>query len=102
MVREGEGGGGGLAVQVQAAGEGVHVGQASGAGGGDPLRISASFHHRSRRDKPSSDTARATIKKISFKPTSPRSPHAMQAKTDLACAGRAAEQPSRSAEHPAR
>ena len=37
VVREGEPGGGGLAVQVQAAGEGVQVGQAGGAGSGDPL-----------------------------------------------------------------
>ena len=36
VVREG-GGGGGLAVQVQAAGEGVYVGQAGGAGSGDPF-----------------------------------------------------------------
>ena len=39
------------------------------------MRISASFHHVSRRDKPSSDTARETIRKISFKPTSRRSSH---------------------------
>jgi hypothetical protein len=39
------------------------------------MRISASFHHASRRDKPSSDTARETIRKISFKPTSRRSSH---------------------------
>ena len=39
------------------------------------MRISESFHHASRRDKPSSDTARETIRKISFKPTSRRSSH---------------------------
>ena len=39
------------------------------------MRISASFHHASRRDKPGSDTARETIRKISFKPTSRRSSH---------------------------
>jgi hypothetical protein len=39
------------------------------------VRISASFHHASRRDKPSSDTARETIRKISFKPASRRSSH---------------------------
>jgi hypothetical protein len=39
------------------------------------MRISASFHHHDRRDKPSSDTARVTIKKISFNPTSRRSSH---------------------------
>ena len=39
------------------------------------MRISASFHHASRRDKPSSDTARETIRKISFKPTNRRSSH---------------------------
>ena len=32
-----------------------------------------SFHHDSRRDKPSTDTARNTIKKISFKPPGRRS-----------------------------
>ncbi len=40
-------------------------------------RLSASFHHHSRRDNPSSDTARETIMKISFKPTSRRSSHAL-------------------------
>jgi hypothetical protein len=39
------------------------------------IKISASFHHDSRRDHPSSDTARETIRKISFKPTSRRSSH---------------------------
>src|SRR5690242_3380783 len=39
------------------------------------MRISASFHHASRRDKLSSDTARETIRKISFKPTNRRSSH---------------------------
>ena len=39
------------------------------------MRISASLHHASRRDKPSSDTARETIRKISFKPASRRSSH---------------------------
>ena len=39
-------------------------------------QISASFHHHSRRDNPSSDTTRATTKKISFNPTSRRSSHA--------------------------
>src|SRR5215470_4022460 len=38
-------------------------------------RISASFHHASRRDRPSTDTARVTTRKISFKPTSRRSSH---------------------------
>src|SRR5690242_3737526 len=38
-------------------------------------QISASFHHASRRDKLSSDTARETIRKISFKPTNRRSSH---------------------------
>lgn len=41
------------------------------------MRISASFHHSSRRDNPSSDTARATIKKTSFNPKSRRSSHAL-------------------------
>ena len=36
-----------------------------------------SFHHHSRRDNPSSDTARVTIKKISLNPTSRRSSHAL-------------------------
>jgi DNA-binding CsgD family transcriptional regulator len=39
------------------------------------MRISASFHHACRRDNLSSDTARETIRKISFKPTSRRSSH---------------------------
>jgi hypothetical protein len=39
------------------------------------MRISASFHHDSRRDSLSSDTTRATIRKISFKPTSRESSH---------------------------
>jgi hypothetical protein len=39
-------------------------------------QISASFRHHSRRAKPSTDTARMTIKKISVKPTSRRSSHA--------------------------
>jgi hypothetical protein len=39
------------------------------------IKISASFHHDSRRDKPSSDTARETVRKISFKPASRRSSH---------------------------
>jgi hypothetical protein len=39
------------------------------------MRISASFRYASRRDKPSSDTARETIRKISFNPTSRRSSH---------------------------
>ena len=39
------------------------------------MRISASFDHDSRRDNLSSDTARETIRKISFKPTSRRSSH---------------------------
>ena len=45
------------------------------------MRISASFHHDSRRDSLSSDTARATIKKISFKPTSRESSHPGQVGT---------------------
>src|SRR5215831_18003620 len=39
------------------------------------MRISASFHHDSRRDKPSSDITRETTTNISFKPTSRRSSH---------------------------
>ena len=39
------------------------------------MRISASFHHDFRRDSLSSDTARETTRKISFKPTSRRSSH---------------------------
>jgi hypothetical protein len=41
----------------------------------EPHRISASFHHASRRDKPSTDTTRVTMRKISFKPTSRKSSH---------------------------
>ena len=41
-------------------------------------RISASFHHDSRRDKPSSATTRDAMRKISFKPTSRRSSHPQQ------------------------
>ena len=37
--------------------------------------ISASFHHGSRRDNLSSDTAREAIRKVSFKPTSRGSSH---------------------------
>src|SRR5206468_11331457 len=44
-------------------------------------RISASFHHASRRDKPSSDTARETIRKISFKPKAEDHPTSGRAKT---------------------
>src|ERR1700722_17259475 len=40
------------------------------------MRISASFHHDSRRDRTSSDMARDTIRKISFKPTNRGSSHA--------------------------
>jgi hypothetical protein len=57
-------------------------------------RISASFHHRSRRDNPSSDTARVAIKNISLNPTSRRSSHALADGTGPR--GR------RSAGHPAR
>ncbi|MGH3193916.1 MAG: hypothetical protein ACRDOL_42995 [Streptosporangiaceae bacterium] len=39
------------------------------------MRISASFHHVSRRDNPSNDMTRETIRKISFKPTNRRSSH---------------------------
>src|SRR5215472_7292808 len=39
------------------------------------MRVSASFHHDSRRDKPSSDITRETTTNISFKPTSRRSSH---------------------------
>jgi hypothetical protein len=46
-----------------------------GHGTGRPQGELASFHHASRRDKPSSDTARETTRKISFKPTSRRSSH---------------------------
>jgi hypothetical protein len=42
-------------------------------------QISASFHHDSRRDNPSSDTARETTRKIRFKPTSRRSSHPLPA-----------------------
>jgi hypothetical protein len=52
------------------------------------MRISASFHHASRRDKPSSDTARETIRKISFKPTSRRSSHLRSGQTGPAHAER--------------
>jgi len=45
------------------------------------MRISASFHHASRRDKPSSDTARETIRKISFKPKAEDHPTSGRAKT---------------------
>jgi hypothetical protein len=44
--------------------------------GARSIKISASFHHASRRDRPSTDTARVTIRNISFKPTSRRSSHA--------------------------
>jgi len=40
-------------------------------------RDAPSFRHHSRRDNRSSDTARVTVKKISFKPTSRRSSHAL-------------------------
>src|SRR6266567_7046705 len=56
------------------------------------MRISASFHQSSRRDNPSSDTARVAIKKISFNPTSRRSSH------DPADGAPSSQ---RSAEHPA-
>ena len=39
------------------------------------IKISASFHHASRRDSLSSDMTRDTTRKISFKPTSRRSSH---------------------------
>jgi hypothetical protein len=39
------------------------------------MRIPASSHHAPRRDKPGSDTARETIRKISSKPASRRSSH---------------------------
>jgi hypothetical protein len=42
------------------------------------MRISAAFHHDSRRDKPSSDTTRDAMRKISFRPTSRRSSHPQQ------------------------
>ena len=45
------------------------------------MRISPSFHHDSRRGNLSSDTARETIRKISFKPTSRRSSQPRQAGT---------------------
>lgn len=45
------------------------------------IKISASFHHDSRRDKPSNDTARVTIRKTSFRPTSRRSSTPGQAGT---------------------
>jgi hypothetical protein len=39
------------------------------------IKIPAFFHHDSRRGKPSSDMARVTIRKTSFKPANPRSSH---------------------------
>jgi hypothetical protein len=42
----------------------------------DAISGSSSFHHASRRDRPSTDRARVTTRKISFKPTSRRSSHA--------------------------
>jgi hypothetical protein len=39
------------------------------------IKISASFHHDSRHERPSTDTARETTRKINFKPTSRRSSH---------------------------
>ena len=45
------------------------------------MSISASFHHASRRDKPSSDTARETIRKISFSPQAEDHPTSGRAKT---------------------
>jgi hypothetical protein len=39
------------------------------------IKISASFHHDSRRDSLSSDMTRDTTRKTSFKPTSRRSSH---------------------------
>jgi integrase len=51
------------------------------------MRISASFHHSSRRDNPSSDTARVTIKKISLNPTSRKSSHALAGGTGRAVNG---------------
>jgi hypothetical protein len=42
--------------------------------GAEPV-TGASFHHDSCRDKPSTDTARDTIRKTGFKPTSRRSSH---------------------------
>jgi len=57
------------------------------------MRISASFHHHSRRDNPSGDTARVTIKKTSLNPTAEDHPTPWQAT-------RAERQ--RSVEHPAR
>src|SRR2546430_9288006 len=55
--------------------------------------ISASFHHDSRRDKPSSDTARETMRKISFKPTSRRSSH-LQSGQDLPASRRRGTEPT--------
>jgi hypothetical protein len=45
------------------------------------MRISASFHHESRRDSLSNDTVRETIRKISFKPTSRELSHPGQVGT---------------------
>src|SRR6266568_1517770 len=45
------------------------------------MRTSASFHRDSRSDSLSSDTARETIRKISFKPTSRESSHPGQVGT---------------------
>jgi hypothetical protein len=45
------------------------------------MRISASFHHDSRRDSLSNDIVRETIRKISFKPTSRESSHPGQVDT---------------------
>ena len=48
------------------------------------MRISASFRHAFQRDRPSSDTAPETIRKISFKPANRRSSHLRPTKTGLA------------------
>jgi len=39
------------------------------------IKISVSFHHTARRDKPSSGSARATMRKISSDPQARRSLH---------------------------
>jgi hypothetical protein len=58
------------------------------------MRISASFHHHSRRDNPSSDTPRVTIRKTRLNPTSRRSSHSLDR--------RRGPSSDRSAGHPAR
>jgi hypothetical protein len=58
------------------------------------FKISASFHHDSRRDSLSSDVTRDMTRKISFKPTSRRSATSGRAKTGPADAERLTEPPA--------